>query len=296
MGGRLVGRVRRRSSPVSDDLLLQLEHDPLGRLLADPGDRLEAGVVLERDRAAQLRRGRAGDDGERDLGADPADREQLHEELALRRVDEAVELQRVLAHVQEGLDRDLSPALGAAQHARRRGDEVADAVDVEQEAVGAPARGRAAEPGDHDAIRASGGISAWQIATARASASCEVGGISSQREQHLHHPLHLALVGVAVAADGLLDAGRRVLGALDARGGGGDHRGAAGLTDGECDARVGSHVRLLEGDGVRRVRRDELLHPLEDHPQPSSGRSRALVVQHPDASAVTRPPLSWTIP
>ena len=84
----------------------------------------------------------------------------------------------------------------------------------------------------------------------------------------MHHPLHLPLVGAPVPADGLLDARRRVLGALDAGGGGGDHRGAACLTDGERDAGVGAHVRLLERDGVRRVLRDELLHPLEDHLQP----------------------------
>ena len=250
------------------DLLLQLEHDALRRLLADPRDRLEPRVILERDRPSQLRRGRAGDDRERDLRADPADREQLREELALRGVDEAVELQRVLADVEERLDRDLAPALGAPQHAGRRRDEVADAVDVEQEPVRAATGRRAAQPGDHEAIRASGGINAWQIATASASASCEVAGISVEREQHLHHPLHLTLVGAAVPADGLLHACRRVLGALNARGGGGDHRGAARLPDEECDARVGSHKRLLERDGVRSVRRDELLNAVEDRPQP----------------------------
>ena len=81
--------------------------------------------------------------------------------------------------MQERVDGDLSPTLGAAHHAGRGGDEVADAVDVEQKAVGAAAGRRATEAGDHDAIRASGGISAWQMATASASASCEVGGISA---------------------------------------------------------------------------------------------------------------------
>src|SRR5207253_10057151 len=36
------------------ELLLQLEHDALSRLLADSRDRLEARGVLERDRAAQV--------------------------------------------------------------------------------------------------------------------------------------------------------------------------------------------------------------------------------------------------
>src|SRR5438477_11368512 len=41
-----------------------------------------------------------------------------------------------------------------------------------------------------------------------------------EREDHLHHPLHLRLLGAAVAADGLLDAGRRVLAAGDSLVGG----------------------------------------------------------------------------
>jgi hypothetical protein len=45
-----------RSAAHGADPFLQLEHDALGGLLADPGDRLEAGRVLERDRAPQLGR------------------------------------------------------------------------------------------------------------------------------------------------------------------------------------------------------------------------------------------------
>ena len=52
------------------ELLLQLEHDPLGRLLADAGNRLEARGVPAHDRAAQLGGRRAGDDRERDLRPD----------------------------------------------------------------------------------------------------------------------------------------------------------------------------------------------------------------------------------
>ena len=58
---RLAGdHVRRPVRPGSahdverPELLLQLEHDPLGGLLPDAGDHLEARVVPERDRAAQL--------------------------------------------------------------------------------------------------------------------------------------------------------------------------------------------------------------------------------------------------
>ena len=58
-------------SSIVAELLLQLEHDALRGLLADPGDRLEAGGVLERDRAAQVgrrtsrRRSRARPSGRR---------------------------------------------------------------------------------------------------------------------------------------------------------------------------------------------------------------------------------------
>ena len=61
--------------------------------------------VLEHDRAAQVRRGRAGHDRERDLRADAVHGQQLHEQLPLGRLREAVELQRVLAHVQVRVQR-----------------------------------------------------------------------------------------------------------------------------------------------------------------------------------------------
>ena len=71
-------------------------------------------MVAERDRLAQLRGGRARDDGERDLRADAAHGEEVDEQLALLGVGEAVELERVLADVEVRLDRDLAPR-------RRRG-------------------------------------------------------------------------------------------------------------------------------------------------------------------------------
>ena len=79
-----------------------------------PGIAWKRAWSLEGDRAPQLRGGRAGDDGERDLRPDPADGEQLREQLALAGVGEPVELERVLADVEERLDDDLAPALGAA--------------------------------------------------------------------------------------------------------------------------------------------------------------------------------------
>ena len=99
------------------ELLLELEHDAIGRLLADAGDRLEARRVLAHDRTPQLGGRRAGDDGERDLRPDPADREELDEQLPLAAVGEAVELERVLPDVRVRLDRELVRGLALADGA-----------------------------------------------------------------------------------------------------------------------------------------------------------------------------------
>ena len=102
-----------------------------------------------------------------------------------------------------------------------------------------------------------------------------------EREQHPHHPRHLALVGAAVAADHLLDARRGVLGARDPGRRGRDERGAARLPDEERDAGVGTDERLLQRDGVRPVLADERGDSVEDHPEPTLWALPALDVQHP---------------
>ena len=100
-------------------------------------------------------------------------------------------------------------------------------------------------------------------------------GRASSAEDRPHHPLHLPLLGPAVAADRLLDVGRRVLSARDAGRRGGDEHGSPRLTDGERDAGVCPHDRLLDGDGVRRVLRKERLHSVEDRQEPQRRRSPA---------------------
>ena len=105
------------------------------------------------------------------FGPTPETDEQVLEQLALLAVGEPVELERVLANVEVGLDRDLARRRPPPERRRRRLHEVADAADVEHEAVGAAADRDAAEPPDHDATRWSGDASAWQIATASASAA-----------------------------------------------------------------------------------------------------------------------------
>src|SRR5262249_38852958 len=73
--------------------------------------------------------------------------------------------------VQMRLDRDLGAGLGAAKNGRRHVDEVPHAADLENDAVGATPDQPAAEAGDHATTSSTRGASAWQIATARASAA-----------------------------------------------------------------------------------------------------------------------------
>ena len=167
------------------DLLLQLEHDSLRRLLTDPRDGLEESVVLADDGAPKLAGRVARHDRERHLGPDSRNGEQLLEELALVGVREAEELHCVLAHVEMRLEDDLVRPVRLLHRRRSRKEAVADAVHVQDETVGVPGYGLAAEARDHRALptrAASGGASAWQIATARASAAWwGFGGSASPR-------------------------------------------------------------------------------------------------------------------
>ena len=134
----------------------------------------------------------------------------------------------------------------------------------------------------------SGEPSAWQIATAKASASCDERRLGVEREDELDHALHLSLLGPSVAADRLLDARGRVLSTFDPGRGGRDEHGAARLPDGERDAGVGTHVGLLERDGVRLVLRNELPNPFEDRQQPGVEplpRGRPPAPRHPRPEA-----------
>src|SRR5262245_42111202 len=104
------------------------------------------------------------------------------EELPLADVCKAVELEGVLPDVQVRLQDNLGRAVRKAKRARRGQDEIADSGHVEDEALG-PARNRPpSQHRDHPAARRNGGASAWQIATASASAAwCGTGGCSSPR-------------------------------------------------------------------------------------------------------------------
>ena len=103
-GGARAGRadagLRRRA-----DLLAQLDDDPLGGALADPGHGLEARGVAGRDRAHQVARGAAGSTASATFGPTACTAEQHQEEVALLLGGEAVERERVVAHDQVRVQR-----------------------------------------------------------------------------------------------------------------------------------------------------------------------------------------------
>src|SRR5207248_5692841 len=129
-------------------LPLQLEDDPVRRLLPDARDRLKSGSVAARDRPAQLGGRRAGDDRERDLRPDAGDGEEVDKQLPLAAVGEAVELEDVLADVEVRLDRDLVGGLALSDGRGSGMNEVADASHIEHEALGRVGSGLAAQTGD----------------------------------------------------------------------------------------------------------------------------------------------------
>ena len=107
----------------------------------------------------------------------------LDEKLALRRFGEPVELQRVFAHVQVRVQRHLVDSVRLADRGRRRSDEIADAADVQDETFTRVRDGTTTQARDQPATTSSsGGASAWQIATASASAAwVGEGGSASPR-------------------------------------------------------------------------------------------------------------------
>ena len=230
-------------------------------------------MVAGRDGPPDLVGRVARHDRERRLGPDPGDAEQELEQRPLGGGGEAVELERVLAHVQVRVDRDLA-AVGVARPPHRRrggGDEVADAAHVEHDRAGTGRGDAAAERGDHPAT-------ATRVGRARPRGVADrhgerVGRVVGGRrrvkpEDRGHHPQHLSLVGAPESAHRLLHLGRRIPCRVEpgeaARG---EHR-AAGLADREDRARVGADVEILERGRVGRVPGDELGDPLVDGREP----------------------------
>src|SRR5205823_9955426 len=105
--------------------------DRLRRLLADSRNGLEKLRVLADDGSLQLAWRVARHDRESNLRSDSTDREELLEELALAGVREAVELERVVANVQMGLEDHLVRSFGLEHRAGRREEAVADSGDID---------------------------------------------------------------------------------------------------------------------------------------------------------------------
>src|SRR3954469_14277136 len=132
------------------DLLAQLDDDPLRRALADTLDRLEPRRVPRRHGGEQLARRAAGEDGERDLGADGLDADEQQEEVALGLRGEAVEQQRVVAHDQVSVEGGgLAGGRHLAQGLGGDGEAVAHAAAGHHHVVRAPDGHLSREQRDH---------------------------------------------------------------------------------------------------------------------------------------------------
>src|SRR5206468_111667 len=93
----------------------------------------------------------AGEHRQRDFRTDPADPDQPLEQLLLEQRREAVEQERILAHVRVDAQRDRRARLAEPVEGRQRDEHViADAVDVNHDAVRMFFEDAAAKMRDHD--------------------------------------------------------------------------------------------------------------------------------------------------
>src|SRR5687768_10841122 len=137
--------------PIFADLVLELQHKPLGGLAphaADPGQR---GQVLTPDRRHESLGRQAREDVERETRADPADADQGLEQASLARGREAVQGQLVLADMEVRDERGFLP-LGRQRFVGRKRDRdaPADPADLHRHFVDRLTRQAPAERADHD--------------------------------------------------------------------------------------------------------------------------------------------------
>src|SRR6266852_8914363 len=178
-GGALRHGDRRRRRPERDaaDLVLELAGDARRQLRPDAVGAGERRLVLRQDGSGERIGRQHAQDRQSDPRADALHRGQQPERAALRLVGEAIEMDVILAHMRFDEEPQRLAARGrAAQGARRREDEIADAVDVEHETFRPALLDDAREHGDHRAAPAAQARCvaawwAWQMATARASAA-----------------------------------------------------------------------------------------------------------------------------
>src|SRR3984957_4207910 len=162
-------------------LVLELEHKARGEFRADPGRARHHRLVLPSDRRAQSFRRESAENPQRDLGAYALHALQQAEPIALGVGEESEKPDRVFAHV--CLDEQLRGLAGCGQRAKgpsRRGDEIAHAVDVEDDGFLVRAVDDPLEFADHATpLARAERCWAWQMATASASAASEVDAVEA---------------------------------------------------------------------------------------------------------------------
>ena len=259
------------------DLLAQLDDDPLGGALADPGHGLQPRRVAGRDGGEQLAR-RAAATARR---ARPSGRRTGRRSAAgtgrarpRRRSRRAAARRRGRSGGCAASPACRRRACGAASRPRRRAGS--------RRRRRRRRRGRCAarrprrQERDHAAAPVataarSGAPLAWQMATASASAAWSGRGSSVERQQRLDHPLDLALVRAARAADRALDLLRRVGEARQPALAGGEDDDAARLADRERRARVRAEVQVLDRERVGLVLVEQRAHARVDRGEPRAG-------------------------
>ena len=187
-----------------------------------PGNRLEPREVVARDRAPQLGRRRARDDRERHLRPDPGDAEQQLEQLALvartriRRAGARPRGRAGASRPSPPRRRARSPAASRRRGSRRRRRRARGRPACARRPCRAAARSCAPGTASHGTAHRTLGLPGDPQERRRERVADRdgerVGRVVGARqlvepEDRLHHPLHLPLVGAAVAAHRLLDRG-----------------------------------------------------------------------------------------
>src|SRR5215213_4061733 len=140
---------RHRLLELSRDLLAQLDDDPLGRALADAGNRLEALGVACGDRPEELARRPAREDRDRDLRAHAGDGREAEEQVAFLLGGEAIQRDRVVAQDEVRVQgRLLAPGRDGLQGLGGHGEPVADAGGVDDHMVGTAHQHLSCDRGD----------------------------------------------------------------------------------------------------------------------------------------------------
>ena len=110
--GGIIAAWRRGSAADSVDLVLHLDDQPLGSLLADAGNALQGGDVGTLDQAREIVDRGARKNGQRGLGAHAGHLDQGAEQAALRFLGEAVERVRVFLDRQMDVQRHFAAQFG----------------------------------------------------------------------------------------------------------------------------------------------------------------------------------------